>query len=193
MRSSATRWPILAISVACTALALSSQGLIARWNGDFLQVTPINLHFLTGKALDRLHDGASVPFAFQLSLYPIPRTVQYQRSLARFIISYDLWTERFKVVQLGATRKAVANLAPGAAEAWCVSQMGLPVAGIRADTDLLLRLDIRAEDSPPRSPVVSETGFSLSSLIKVFSEMPRSAAQEWNAETAPFRLNSLRQ
>src|ERR1039457_3158801 len=83
MRSSATRWPILAISVACTALALSSQGLIARWNGDFLQVTPINLHFLTGKALDRLHDGASVPFAFQLSLYPIPRTVQYQRSLDR--------------------------------------------------------------------------------------------------------------
>src|ERR1039457_5664543 len=122
MRSSATRWPILAISVACTALALSSQGLIARWNGDFLQVTPINLHFLTGKALDRLHDGASVPFAFQLSLYPIPRTVQYQRSLARFIISYDLWTERFKVVQSGATRKAVANLAPGAAETWCVSQ-----------------------------------------------------------------------
>jgi hypothetical protein len=193
MRSSATRCPILAISVACTALALSSQGLIARWNGDLLQVTPINLHFLTGKALERLHNGASVPFAFQLSIYSIPRTVQLQRSLASFVISYDLWAERFKVVQLGPSRRAIANLAPGAAEAWCVSQMSLSAVGIPVDRDLLLRLDIRAEDSPPRSPVVSETGFNLSTLIKVFSEMPHSAAQEWNAETVPFRLNSLRQ
>lgn len=193
MRSRATRWALLAITVAGIALALSPQGLIPRWSGDRLQVTPIGLHFLTGKALDRLHEGAAVPFSFRFSLSASPQPPPLQSSFARFIISYDVWSEKFKVVQqlVGAPR-AVTNLAPNAAEAWCVSQLGLSAINVPIDRDLWMRLDIRAEDPQPRTPI-SDSGFTLSSLIDIFSRPPRSETQEWNAETAPFRLNSLRQ
>src|SRR5258708_4127487 len=194
MRSGATRRFILATSVACAALALSPQRLIPRLNGDRLQLTPLDLHFLTGKALSRLHEGAAVPFAFRLSLSTNQwGTPPLESSLARFIISYDLWAEKFKVVQqFGGTRKAVTNLTPSAVEAWCVGQIGLSVVNVPADRDLWVRLDIRAEDPMPRSPV-TDAGFTLASLIDIFSQRSRPEAQEWNAETAPFRLTSLRQ
>src|SRR5436190_8055975 len=174
MRSRATRWALLAITVACAALALSPQGLIARWAGDRLQVTPIGLHFLTGKALDRLHEGAAVPFAFRLSLFNSPQPPPLQSSLARFIVSYDVWSEKFKIVlQSVGTRTAVTNLAPTAAEAWCVSQMGLSVINVPNDRDLWMRLEIRAEDPMPRAPI-ADAGLSLSSLVDVLTRPPRS-------------------
>src|SRR5260370_36968021 len=146
MHSRATRWVVLATLAASIALALSPQGLIARWTGDRLQVTSIGLHFLTGKALDRLHGGAAVPFAFRLSLFDTPQPPPLQSSVARFIISYDVWAEKFKVVQqLAGTRKAVSSLAPSAAEAWCVSQLGLTAVNVPADRDLCMRLEIRAQ------------------------------------------------
>src|SRR5258708_32934191 len=153
MRSGATRRFILATSVACAALALSPQRLIPRLNGDRLQLTPIDLHFLTGKALSRLHEGAAVPFAFRMSLSTNQwGTPPLESSLARFIISYDLWAEKFKVVQqFGGTRKAVANLTPGAAEAWCVGPMGLSVVHGSADRALGVGLEIPAEEPLPRS------------------------------------------
>src|SRR5690242_13720996 len=133
MRWRLTRWTLLAIPVAFTALALSPQGLLARWSADRLFVTPVGLHFLTGKALDRLHEGAAVPSSVRLSLMSTPQPPPMQSAFARFVISYDVWSERFKVVQqLGGsgTPKAVANLLPGAAEAWCVNQMGLSVVNV---------------------------------------------------------------
>src|SRR5258708_39092634 len=136
MRSRARRWALLAITVAGIALALSPQGLIARWNGDRLQVTPIGLHFLTGKALDRLHEGAAVPFSFRLSLSASPQPPPLQSSFARFVVSYDVWSEKFKVVQqLVGPRRAVTNLAPTAAETWRVSQLGLSVLNVPTDRD----------------------------------------------------------
>lgn len=194
MRSGVRRRVILATAVACSALALSPQRILPRLNSDRLQVTPLDLHFLTGKALSRLHDGSAVPFAFRLSVSTNQwATPALETSLARFIISYDLWAERFKVVQqFGGTRRAVANLTPSAAEAWCISQMGVSLANVPADKDLWMRLDIRAEDPMPRSPV-SDAGFTLATLIDIFSQKARPEVQEWNAETAPFRLNNLRQ
>jgi hypothetical protein len=177
--------------VACVALALSPQGLIARWSGDRLQVTPIGLHFLTGKALDRLHEGAAVPFSFRLSLSASLQPPPLQSSFARFVVSYDVWSEKFKVVQqLVGARRSATNLAPNAAETWCVNQLGLSVVNVPTDRDLWIRLDIRAEDPQPLSPAY-DSGFTLASLIEIFKT--KSPAQEWNAETTPFRLNSLRQ
>jgi len=191
MRSRARRWLVLASAAAGAALALSPARLIARWNADHLQVTPIDLHFLTGTALQRLHNGRAVPFAFRLSLsgaQPAP----LQNAFARFIVSYDVWAEKFKVVNVSGTRRAVTNLAADAAEEWCLSQMTVPATGLSADAELWMRLDIRAEDTLPRSPV-TDSGIALKSLIDLFTVPPESRTQQWTAETAHFRLSSLRQ
>ena len=192
MQRGSTRWAVLAIAVAFCALAFSfsAQALVPHWNGDRLQVSAPGLHFLTGRALDRLHDGASIPYAFQMTLTTIPRSLPLQRSLDRFVVSYDVWAERFKIVQSAGSRKSVTNLTASAAENWCIDQMGLNWVGAPTDKDLWIRLEIRAEE--PLERPISEAGLSLTSLIALFSEKPRASAQNWVAETAPFRLASLR-
>jgi len=177
------------VTFCALGLSFSAQALVAHWNGDRLQVTAPGLHFLTGRALDRLHDGASIPFAFQMTLTTLPRSLPIHRSLDRFIVSYDVWGEKFRVVQSSGLRKAVTNLSANAAEAWCIDQMAVPSAGVPSDRDLWLRLEIRAED--PVQSVISETGLNITSLIDLFSRRAPSQTQEWNAETQPFRLASL--
>lgn len=192
MRFGSTRWPILAVIVVSCALGLSfsAQTLVTHWNGDRLQVTAPGLHFLTGKALDRLRNGASVPYAFQMTLTSIPRTLLLQRTFDRFIVSYDVWGETFAVVQTREDRKAISHLAAAAAEAWCVARISVPSAGVPLDKDLWLRLEVRAEE--PVSSPITDSGLSLTSLIEIFSRPPRFQTQEWNSETAPFRLASLK-
>jgi hypothetical protein len=192
MQLRSTRRAILAATVAFCALGLSfsAQALVPHWNGDRLQVTAPSLHFLSGKALDRLHDGLSIPYAFQMTLTTLPRSIALQRTLDRFVVSYDVWGERFKIVQSNGPRRAVANLTANAAETWCVEQMSVPSGGVPADRDLWLRLEIRAEE-PVQSPI-TETGLSLTSLIEIFGRRAPAQTQEWSAETQPFRLASVR-
>lgn len=190
MHPGSTRWPILAILAGCCALGLSfsSQTLVPRWNSDRLQVAAPSLHFLTGKALDRLHNGAAVPYAFQMTLTSIPRSLPLQRSFDRFVVSYDVWGETFSVFESREPRKAVSHLAAAAAEAWCVGQMSVAPIGLPLDKDLWLRLEIRAGE-PLQSPI-TEAGLSLTSLVELFNRPPQS--QEWNAETQSFRLGNLK-
>lgn len=192
MQLGSTRWAIIAIAVVFCALGLSfsPQALVPHSNGDQLLVTAPGLHFLTGRALDRLHNGASIPFAFQMTLTTLPRSIPLHRVLSRFVVSYDVWGEKYKVVQTSGSRRAVTNLAASAAETWCIDQMSIPTADVPADKDLWVRLEIRAEE-PVQSPI-TETGLSVTSLIALFSTKAPAQMQEWNAETQPFRLASLR-
>jgi hypothetical protein len=191
MQRASTRWATIATAVAFCALGLSfsAQALVPHWDGDRLQVTAPNLHFLTGKALDRLHDGLTIPYAFQMTLTTLPRSVVLQRALDRFVVSYDVWGERFRIVQSNGAHRAVANLTANAAEIWCIEQMSVPATGAPVDKDLWLRLEIRAEDPLPSFPITNE-GLSISSLLDIFSR--RAPAQEWTSETQPFRLAGLR-
>jgi hypothetical protein len=148
------------------------------------------VHFLTGKALERLHDGAPVSFAFQLTLSTIPRSVPLERALERFVVSYDVLGETYAVVQAREPRRSVSHLALNAAEAWCVERMAVSSIGAPTDKDLWLRLEIRAEQARPQ--LMTDSGLSLRSLIDLFNGAAPATTQQWTAETGPFRLRDLR-
>src|SRR5579884_1295057 len=185
--------PVLAAGAALCALGLSfsAQTLIPRSTGDRLQVTAPGLHFLSGGALERLHNGASVPYDFQLTLSTVPRGFPLERALDRFVISYDLWEERFSAVEMRGARKTASHLTPAAAESWCIGQMGVGESAAPAGSQLWLRLEVRAEDSAPVSPI-GDSGLSLTGLIEIFSRSAPAQTQKWIAETQPFRLQDLK-
>ncbi len=184
----------LPTAIVLHALSVSGESLTPRWNGDELRISAPKLHFLTGKPLERLHNGASVPFDFQLTVSPGKQNAALARALERFVISYDLWEEKFNVVLLRGSRKSGSHLTAAAAEAWCMDNLSIPASALVQDTPLWVKLEIRSAD--PRSLTASaspENGISLSSLIEVFSRPTRGSQDHWQMEAGPFKLNDIRE
>lgn len=183
--------PVFAITVP--PLELQVHG-----NADELSVTAPGFHFLTGKALDRLHDGLAVPFDAQLSLVRAiipssPQSSSLQRAFDRFVISYDLWEEKFSVTRLREPRTSASHLSASAAEAWCIESLRLPLSGVNSAGDLRLRLELRSAETKDANPLLANGGISLTGLIEIFSRPPRSQQQKWPVlESAPFRLPDSR-
>ncbi|HUJ20437.1 MAG TPA: hypothetical protein VLX58_02895 [Bryobacteraceae bacterium] len=186
------RWWLLASLGAPLAVGLSAQSLYLRLDGDDLRVSAPQLHFLTGKPLEKLKDGASVVFLAQLSLTPEINAPAIKRAVDRFVVSYDVWEEKFSVTQTGFERGSATNLSSSAAEAWCLDHLALGIDGVARDKLLFVRLELRAEDARDQAGVVGESGINLTRLIEVFSYPARPQQMRWEAVAGPARLGDLK-
>jgi hypothetical protein len=173
------------------AMSVSSEDLFVRRVSNDIHVAAPRFHFLTGKTLERLHDGALLPFDFQLSIAAGTKSNVVARAPERFLISYDLWQEKFSVVRLRDLRKSPANLSAVAAEAWCVDNVVLPAAALPPANQLWARLEVRSVDQ--KTPAaVSDAGISIISLVELFSRPPRPQQDHWSLESAAFHLGELK-
>ena len=97
------RKPIFVIvfaGIGCLLAQVQSKPLQVARQGNRLVVSAPQLHFIVGKPLEQLHNGASVTYLFSVTLTgadPI-------RIRQRFVLSYDLWEEKFSVLQSDACR-----------------------------------------------------------------------------------------
>jgi hypothetical protein len=174
-------------------MSVSNEDLIVRRSGDLIHVTAPRLHFITGKSLQRLRDGASVPFDFQLSIAAGVRSNVIERAFERFTVSYDVWEERFSVARLRDFRKSASNLSANAAEAWCLENILAHATFLPADRELWARLEVRsAEPREASSFPYGDPGISITTLIGIFSRPPRPAQDHWAFESAAFRLADLK-
>ena len=191
--------PVVAalISFALTALTVSSDDLFVRRSFNDLHVVAPRLHFLTAKTLQHLHDGAIAPFDFQLTIAAGSKNNVIARAVERFVVSYDLWQEKFSVVRVSDHRKWGMNASSSAAEAWCVDNVFLPASllasQISGGQPLWARLEIRSVDQKNLLPPVSDSGISIISLVELFSRPPRPQQDRWTLETAAFHLDDLKQ
>lgn len=172
-------------------------------NGE-LRVSAPRLHFISGGALERLKNGAAVSYDFQLSLASGSRGNIVSRAIQRFVVSYDLWEEKYSVTKLkpspmrglGAPppneRRSASHLSSEAAEAWCVDNIAVPLSGVSSTDPVWVRLDIRTADQTDPPSLFGESGVALSRLIEIFSRPVRSDQQHWSAEAGPVRLSELR-
>ena len=93
-----------------------------RLDGDTLYVSAPDLHFLTGKPLERLRDGREVTFIAQLSLSLDDNRTFIRRQPQRFIFSCDVWDpDKFSVAKLGGSPRK--GLSTAIAEAWCLESL----------------------------------------------------------------------
>lgn len=183
----------LSFAVGVRALSVPGEDLTPRWIGDQLQVSAPKLHFISGKQLERLHNGAAVPFDFQLSLAAAgAKNVALERALERFVVSYDLWEEKFAVVRLRNSRRSGAHLTATAAEAWCLDNISLPTNAIPTDKGMWVRLEIRSAELKSPAQISEDGGVSLATLIELFSHPVRSSQDHWTMETGPFRLADVK-
>jgi hypothetical protein len=171
-------------------MTVSSQGLLPHHVAGDIRVTAPSLHFLTGKSLSRLHDGAAVPFDFQLIITSGSKNNVVASALERFTVSYDVWEEKFSVVRVSDFRRSGMRLSASGAESWCLDNIVIPAAGLPTGKQLWARLEIRSAES--KEPLAASSGINLATLIEIFSRPSRPQQDRWSLESAPFQLADLR-
>jgi len=192
MHNVTRRWWLLASCGAPFTLGLSAQALRVRLDGDDLRVGAPQFHFLDGKPLEKLKDGATVVFLSQLSISTEVNAPAIKRAVDRFVVSYDLWEEKFSVVESGAERARASHLSSAAAETWCLDHLAVGLGGLAPDKPFWVRLELRAEDARDQAGVVDDSGINLTRLIEVFSNPARAQQMRWDATAGPMRLADLK-
>jgi len=190
-------WWVIATFLSGVAVAMWAEELSLSTQDNRLEFAAPRLHFLVGKPLERLRNAAEVSFAFHITLFSGNQTHKLQETASRFVVSYDLWEEKFSVTKLANPRRTARNLADTAAEAWCLREMSMDVTGVGAKEPLWARLEIRAEDSkdgglPFGRGNITDSGISLTSLIDIFNRPPAVTQTHFNVETGPVTLDELR-
>lgn len=183
----------LAIPASRVLAAFAPAALSVTWDGDSIFISAPHLHFLTGKSLERLKDGAPVVFLSQVTVATDPayRTT-FRRLPERFVVSYDLWEERFAVTRLSGLPRSISHLTAAAAEAWCLESMALSAAGMEPRRQFWLRFELRAADPKEEAAVVGEPGINITRMIEVFSRRARAEQPGWTLDAGPLRLADLR-
>ena len=185
------RWLLAGVAVPLSCLG-ARERLSVAWDGDDLHVAAPQMHFLAGKPLDRLKDGAAVVFLTQLTLTTDNFTTSLRRTPERFVFSYDLWEEKFSVTKLGEGQRTVAHLSANAAEAWCLDNVAISSTGLPQDRPFWLRFELRAAEPKDEAAVIGESGLNLTRLIEIFSRRPRDQQPQWTADAGPLRLGDLK-
>jgi hypothetical protein len=168
--------------------ALIAQSLNVRLDNGQLRFAAPQLRILTGDPLRRLKDGASVMYVFRLSLRNERRGAPIAQGTYRFVVSYDLWEEKFALTEVEPVRRSVSRLSESAAQSWCMEAVTLPAAGIAADRPLWATFEYEDEDSGGGS----NSGFPLGPLIDIFSKKNPNQPVRGSREAGPFRLSELR-
>ncbi len=192
------RWWLLASLGTPFAIALSAQSLILRMDsGNSIHISAPNAQFLSGKSLERLKYGSSVTFMAQLSLSTDANKTVQARTLARFAFSYDIWEEKFSATRFLLSkqeegRKKAANLSQLAIQSWCMENLTIDASKFPLDQPIWVRLEIRAEEGRDAVSVIGEPGISITRLIDLFGQPPRTAQDRLQLDAGPIRLRDLK-
>jgi hypothetical protein len=175
---------------ACPAVRLLAQSVVATRVGDNVTVRGPGLGFIKGETLARLKDGRTVRVEVEMAVLPKPGERAAAETRQTFVVSYDLWEERFAVTQVVTPPKSISYQTTGSAEAWCLEQLAIPVGAIGPlahDLPFWVRLGYRVLDAD--SPPATDGGdFSLRGLIDALSKRRKVDAALHAIEAGPFRL-----
>ena len=191
-RRRSARWGILIVVLAGVwPTSVRAQEVSVHADRNTLRVKAPRFHFIQGELLDRLKDGRSVRVDLELSILPRPDAAPTARGREAFLLSYDLWEERLAVAQAGASSPAVTHLTTAAAEAWCISQLGVPLSALGAlgrEATFWLRLEYRVPNGNHTSESEEKGGLTLRGLIEALSRRPRARDARDVVEAGPFRI-----
>ena len=177
--------------VAWAAVTLGAQAVTVSRVADAVTVRAPAFTFIKGEPLARLKDGRSIRVELDLAVLPRPGDPPATRRQQLFVLSYDLWEERFAVTLAGTPPKSAAYLTSTAAEAWCLEQVTVPVAALGrlgGDAPFWIRLEYRILGADPPADRRDDAGFTLRGLIDALSPRRPPTAATHAIEAGPFRL-----
>ena len=168
---------------------------------NILHISAPKLHFLVGKPLERLKDGATVSFLGQISILNSDdsNAAVQARAIARFALSYDIWAEKFKATRFSREQER----SPRSFRVESDQRLGRRMVPAESfprcqpvsaqDRPIWVRFELRVEEGQDGAGVVGDPGINLTRLIELFSRPARPRQPSWERlDTGPLRLADLR-
>ena len=180
------------VLAALASAVPTEQSLEVRREADRLRVTGPDIRFLSGRPLEQLRNGVSVGFLSQVIFQLEPQGPPVERSLDRFVISFDLWEEKFSATRFGPPLRTTARMEARDLEKWCLDFRPAFPRAIAPDRRFWIRMELRAEDGKESLGVLGEPGLNLTRLIEIFSRPPNRLQQRWIANAGPLRFEEIR-
>ena len=172
--------------------AWAADNISVSYDGEMLHPVAPNIHFLTGKSLDRLKDAETVTFYWYLSLFDANRNEPRGAAGSKFVVSFDIWEEKFKVAIPGPSMRSKAGLTGPQAEAWCLENMSIRPSGLAQDALFYLRLELRSEHQKGSPTLTADPGgLSISAIIERLSRTAGPDDPHWTLESGRLRLSEL--
>jgi hypothetical protein len=159
--------------------------------GEGIAVRAPEFDFITGEPLTRLKHGRSVRVDLELDVLPGPGGAAAAQGRQTYVLSYDLWEERFAVTQVGTPPRSSAYLTSAGAEDWCLERLTVPVSALgRLGRELpfWIRLGYRVLDADGGHGAEDGGEFTLRGLVDALSRRRRNAPLTHSIEAGPFRL-----
>jgi hypothetical protein len=179
----------LLISMLLLPAILSAQTLAVKLDGEQLRVAAPQLHFLGSEVLQRLHNGIAVSYLFKVGIASNRNSKPSREILYRFVVSYDIFEEKFAVSRIEPNPRSITHLTESAAESWCLDSIVLPVAGLPADQSFWVTMEYQTvEPKPATDPSESLIG----QLIDVFSRKAQREESRGTLMGGPYSLADLR-
>jgi hypothetical protein len=185
---------IALLAMASTA-ALSGQTVTATAAGDVLRVRAPGFGVIRGDTLNRLKNGQTIRFEIELTILAKPGAQPAVQNRQSFVLSYDLWEERFAVTRVGGASRSISHLTSSDAETWCLEQLAVPLsdlASVDRDAPFWIRLESRIHDGDGTASPNGDGGYTLRGLIDVLSRRRRAADVRDVIQGGPFTINAIR-
>jgi hypothetical protein len=185
---------IALIAIAST-VALSGQTVTATASGDLLRVRAPGFGVIRGDTLNRLKNGQTVRFEIELSILAKPGATPALQNRQSFVLSYDLWEERFAVTRAGGTSRSISHLTSPDAESWCLEQLAVPLSDLASfgrGVRFWVRLESRIQDGDGASNPSGDGGYTLRGLIDVLSRRRPAGDVRGVIQGGPFTINAIR-
>ena len=178
---------LLAAMLASPDARLGSQSITVTSAGGAVRVQAPGFRFITGEPLARLKDGLSVRVELELGVLAGPGESASVGHKQAFVLSYDLWEERFAAAVSGTGARSMSHLTSAAAEAWCVQQLAVPVdkLGSLRTQPFWIRLESRILNGSAAGR--DDAGLTLRGIIDTLSRRQASDTSH-SAEGGPFKV-----
>jgi hypothetical protein len=188
------RWQVcLALTLALLPAAVLAQSVGVRLDGEQLHIVAPQLHFLGMDVLQRLHNGIAVTYTFNIRTAADRYGKAANEMTYRFIVSYDIFEEKFAVNRIEPIPRSITHLTQEATEAWCLDSIVVPTANLGSDQSFWIMLDYRSEETKSSADNSVDSGASfIGQLIDVFSRPRQKQELHGSFTSGPFRLAELR-
>ena len=177
---------ILFIALLAWATPAVAQKLEVKLDGDHLRVTVSGARLIAGEALQRLRDGASITYLMRVSAWSGRAGKLLSSTEYRFVVSFDIFEEKFQVTRTMPSVRVVSHLSMTAAEVACSDGLEIPLVGIAATMQFWVQWEFQAENAAG-----GEAGGGLGSLVDLFGRKSAKEPAKGFAESGPYRLADL--